>query len=76
MFPIVAQAVCNYLLVSSADDFCKQFESWSGSIKYGAWSGSNLFKNSDGIAKIFFLKSDFEKKKTKTSTKKKQHAKS
>ena len=38
-----------YLLVSSADNFCKQFGPRSVPTKCRAWSGSNLF---DGAAMV------------------------
>ena len=37
-----------YLLVSSADNFCKQFGQGSGLTKHPAWSGSKIF-DTDGI---------------------------
>ena len=51
-----------YLLVSSADNFCKQFGPRSGPTKCPAWSGSNLFHTQMVVPKEFFEKVDFEKK--------------
>ena len=51
------------LLVSSADNLCKQFGTRSGLTKCRAWSGSKLF---DSLVLVFleefFEKVDFEKK--------------
>ena len=41
-------SLTHYLLVSSADNFCKQIGPRSGSTKHWAWSGSKLF-DTDGI---------------------------
>ena len=46
-----------YLLVSSAENFCKQFGSRSGPTKHRAWSESKLF---DTLIE-FLIKVDFEK---------------
>ena len=52
-------ALC--LLVSSADNLCKQFGSRSGPTKCRAWSGSKLFDTLMIFLKEFFEKIDFEK---------------
>ena len=49
-----------YLLVSSADNFCKQFGPRSGPRKRLAWSGSNLFDTLMVFLEEFFEKVDFE----------------
>ena len=54
------------LLVSSADNFCKQFGPRSGPTKCRAWSGSNLFDTQMVFKKEFFEKVDFEKSKQTT----------
>ena len=59
------------LLVSSADNFCKQFRSRSGLTKCQAWSGSKLFDTLIKYLKEFFQKIDFEKNQQTT----KKHAK-
>ena len=67
-----------YLLVSSSDNFCKQFGSRSGPTKCRAWSGSKLFDTLMVFLKDFFENGDFEKisKKDKKAWKITQHAKS
>ena len=49
------------LLVSSADNFCKQFAPRSGPTFFPAWSGSKIFDTSHITERIFFKKIDFEK---------------
>ena len=48
------------LLVSSADNLCKQFGPRSGPTKCRAWSGSKLFDTLTVYLKEFFEKVDFE----------------
>ena len=55
------------LLVSSADNLCKQFGPRPGLTKSRAWSGDNLFDTWMIFLKEFFEKVDFEKKKKQTS---------
>ena len=55
-----------YLLVSSADNFCKQIGPSSGPTKSRAWSGSNLFDTQMVFLKEFFEKVDFEKNQQTT----------
>ena len=50
------------LLVSSADNLCKQIEPRSGLTKHWALSGSNLFDTQMVFLKEFFENGDFEKK--------------
>ena len=50
-----------YLLVSSADNLCKQFGPRSGGTKCWAWSGSNLLDTEMVFLKEFFEKFEFEK---------------
>ena len=50
-----------YLLVSSADNFCKQFGPWSGPTKRRTWSGSNQFDTQMVFLKDFFEKVNLEK---------------
>ena len=50
-----------YLLVSSADNLCKQFGPRSDPTKCRAWSGSKLFDTLMVFLKEFFKKVDFEK---------------
>ena len=50
-----------YLLLSSADNLCKQFVSRSGPTKPRAWYGSNLFDTQIVFLKEFFKKIDFKK---------------
>ena len=57
---ILSLTLC--LLVSSADNLCKQFAPRSGLTKCQAWSGSKLF-DTDGILEIIFHKIDFGRKK-------------
>ena len=62
-----------FLLVSSADNLCKQLGPRSGLTKCQAWSGSKLFDTLIVFQKNFFQKkNDFEKKKQQTT---KMHAK-
>ena len=49
-------ALTHYLLVTSADNFCKQFGPRSGLIERQTWSGSNLF-DTQLIPEIIFRKS-------------------
>ena len=49
------------LLMSSADNICKQFGPRSGATKCWAWSGSKLFDTLMLFLKEFFEKIDFEK---------------
>ena len=63
-------ALC--LLVSSADDLCKQFGPRSGPTKCRAWSGSKLFDTLMIFLKEFFKKVNFEKNQQTA----KKHAKS
>ena len=51
-----------YLLVSSAENFCKQFGPRSGLTNCRAWSGPKLFLTLIVFRKLFFEKVDFEKK--------------
>ena len=61
MLPIVIFLLLTlYLLVSSADNLCKQFGPRSGPIKRRASSGSNLFDTHMVFLKEFFEKVDFE----------------
>ena len=48
-----------YLLVLSADNFCKQFGPRSGLTKCRAWSGSKLFDPLMVFLKEFFENIDF-----------------
>ena len=50
-----------YLLVSSADNLCKQIRPRSGPTKCLAWSGSILFDTQMVFLKELFEKVDFEK---------------
>ena len=50
-----------YLLVSSADNLCKQFGPRSGPTKCRACSGTKLFGTLMVFLKDIFLKVDFEK---------------
>ena len=54
------------LLVSSADNLCKQFGPRSGPTKCRAWSGSKLFDILKCIPERFFPKSWFEKNQQTT----------
>ena len=62
-----------YLLVSSADKFCKQFGPRLGPTTCRAWSGSKLFDALMVFLKEVFEQVDYEKsaddKKTWTTTK-------
>ena len=51
---------------SSADNFCKQFGTWSGPTKCQAWSGSKLFDTLMIFLKELFEKVDFEKNRQTT----------
>ena len=51
-----------YLLVLSADNFCKQIGSRSGPTKGRAWSGSKLFDTQMVFITDSFREVDFEKK--------------
>ena len=53
------------LLVSSADNLCKQFGPKSGPTILRAWSGCNLFDIQMVFLKKMFEKVDFEKKITR-----------
>ena len=55
------------LLVSSADNLCKQFRPRSGPTKCRAWSGSKLFETLMEHLKEFFKKVDFEKNRQTTN---------
>ena len=55
-----------YLLVSSADNLCKQFEPRPGPTKLRARSGSKLFDTLMVFLKEFFEKVDFEKSQRTT----------
>ena len=50
------------LLVSSADDLCKQFRPRAGPTECRAWSGSKQFDTLMVILKEFFEKNEFERK--------------
>ena len=55
-----------YLLVSSSDNFCKQFGPRTGPTKCEAWSLSKLFDTLTVFLKEFFEKYDIEKIQQKT----------
>ena len=65
------------LLVSSADNLCKQFGPRSGPSKFRPWSGFKLFQRSDCVAERIFWKCLFWKyqQTTKGHAKFPQHAK-
>ena len=54
------------LLVSSADNLCRQFGSRSGPTIRLAWSGPKLFDTMMVFSKEFFEIADFEKKRQGT----------
>ena len=58
------------LLVSYADNFCKQFGTKSDPTKCRAWSGPKLFDILMVFLKEFFQKVDFGEKKNHQTTKK------
>ena len=59
--PVISGVLTLYLLVSSADNFCKQLGSRSGNPKHRDWSGSKQFDTLMAFLKEFFKKCDFEK---------------
>ena len=59
-------ALTHYLLVTSADNFCKQFGPRSGLLERQTWSGSNLFDTQMVFLKEFLEKVDFEKNQQTT----------
>ena len=67
---IFSQALQNtltlYLLVLSADSFCKQFETRLGPTQCRAWSGSKLFATLMVLLKEFFEKAVLEKNQQTT----------
>ena len=58
-----------YFLVSSADNFCKQFGPRPGLTKCRAWSGSNLFDTQMVFLKQFWKKRWFWEKNQQTTKK-------
>ena len=55
-------SLTHYLLLSSADNLCKQFGPRSGPTKHGAWSRSKLLDTLIVFLKEYFEKVNFEKK--------------
>ena len=55
------------ILLSSADNLCKQFGSRSGPTKHWSWSGSNLFDTLIVFLKEFFEKVNFGKSQQTTA---------
>ena len=62
-----------YLLMSSADNFCKQFGPSTGPTECRARSGSKLFDTLIKFLKKYFEKSDFEKNQKTTKKVGKSH---
>ena len=56
------------LILSSADNFCKQFGPRSGRTKCWAWSGNKLLDTLMVFLKEFFEKVDFEKNQRTTKS--------
>ena len=67
--PVYYTVLTLYILMSSADIFCKQFRTRSGPTKRQAQSGSKLFDTLMVFLKEFFEKVDFEKKQQTTKKK-------
>ena len=56
------------ILLSSADNLCKQIEPRPGPTKHQAWSGSNLFDAHMVLRKKFLEKVDYEKNQQTTKS--------